>query len=388
MISARCLRKRKYLILAMLFKEVVGQQEVKSRMIHEINSEKISHAQLFLGQTGYGSFALALAYIQYLFCENRSESDACGVCPSCQKNNHLSHPDVHFVFPTVQAISKTADPMLKEWRAMVSKSPYFDLNDWINFIDDKGRRPIIGTDESKELLHKLSLMSYEGGFKVVVIWMAEEMNTAFSNKILKTLEEPTAKTLLILVVENGSAILPTILSRTQIRKIPRLQYSEGEDYTKRISNLPEGEIVSLVARVEGDICAVRSSIGNAEAENGNRELFIELMRSAFKKNVIEMMDWAEKISSIGREQQKIFLEYAVHMCRQSMLKNYTDDQLTRVSNEEAAFLKNFAKFITGNNIVDFMKIFSESHYEIERNANPKILFTHLAFRAMRFIHFA
>jgi DNA polymerase-3 subunit delta' len=372
----------------MLFKDVVGQEEVKSRMIHEINSEKISHAQLFLGQTGYGSFALALAYIQYLFCENKTKTDACGVCPNCQKNNHLAHPDVHFVFPTVQSISKTSDPMLKEWREMVGKSPYFNLNDWINFTDDKGRRPIIGTEESKELLHKLSLMSYEGGYKVVVIWMAEEMNTAFSNKILKTLEEPSAKTLLILVAEKGDYLLPTILSRTQIRKIPRLSFPEVVEFVQKNSSLPLHEIESLVARTEGDVCDIQAHLAHVDSESGNRELFIEMMRSSFKKNVVEMMDWADKIAGIGREQQKIFLEYAIHMCRQSILKNYTDDQLTRVSNEEAAFLKNLAKFITGNNIVDFMKIFSDAHYHIERNANPKILFTHLTFRAMRFIHFA
>ncbi len=372
----------------MLFKEVVGQEDVKKRMIHEINLDKISHAQLFLGQTGYGSLALTLAFIQYLFCENKKENDSCGVCPNCQKNSHLAHPDVHYVFPTVQSISKTADPMLKEWREIVGKSAYFNLNDWINFTDDKGRRPIIGTDESKELLHKLSLMSYEGGYKVVVIWMAEEMNPAFSNKILKTLEEPSAKTLLILIVENGDYILPTILSRTQIRKIPRLSFSEVTEYVKTKTSMPLNEIESMVARTEANICEIQAYLSHADSESGNRDLFIEMMRSSFKKNVVEMMDWADKVSGIGREQQKIFLEYALHMCRQSILKNYTDDQLTRVSNEEAAFLKNFAKFITGNNIVEFMKIFSDAHYHIERNANPKILFTHLTFRAMRFIHFA
>lgn len=372
----------------MLFKEVVGQKEVKERMIHEISSDKISHAQLFLGQTGYGSFALALAYIQYLFCENRQDKDSCGVCANCQKNNNLVHPDVHFVLPTVQVISKTSVPMLKQWREMVAKTPYFNLNDWINFTDEKGRRPIIGTEESKELLHKLSLMSYEGGYKVVVIWMAEEMNPSFANKILKTLEEPSPNTLLILVAENGDYILPTILSRTQIRKIPRLTFLEVVGYVQAKSKLPLHEIESLVARTEADVCEIHAHLIHADVESVNRELFIELMRSSFKKNVVEMMDWADKIAGIGREQQKIFLEYAIHMCRQSILKNYTDDQLTRLSDEEAVFLKNFAKFITGNNIVDFMQIFSDAHYHIERNANPKILFTYITFRAMRFIHFA
>ena len=372
----------------MQFNEVVGQIDLKKRMINEIRSEKMSHAQLFLGKNGYGNLALALAYTQYLFCENKSEEDSCGVCASCSKTKQLIHPDVHFVFPTVQAISKTSDGLISNWREAVEVSPYFNLNDWINFTDSKGRRPIIGNEESKELLKKLSLMSFEGGYKVVIIWMAEEMNVTFANKMLKTLEEPANNTVILILAENSEKILPTIMSRAQLKKIPRLGFAEVAHYVQTSTDLSENEAQSLVSRVEGDICLIRAHLMNAENEDKNRELFIELMRSSYKKNVLEMMDWADKASGIGREAQKIFLEYALHMVRQSILKNFTDEQLTRVSEEEAGFLKNFSKFITGNNVTDFLTIFSEAHYHIERNANPKILFTHLAFRTMRFIHFA
>jgi DNA polymerase III subunit delta' len=372
----------------MLFNEVVGQIDLKSRMIEEINSGKMSHAQLFLGKNGYGNLALALAYTQFLFCKNRGETDACGECASCSKTRQLIHPDVHFVFPTVQAISKVSDGFINEWRETVLSSPYFNLNDWLNVIDVKGRRPIIGTEESKDLLKKLSLMSYEGGYKVVIIWMAEEMNPTFANKMLKTLEEPSDKTILLILAESTEYILPTIMSRTQVRKIPRLSFAEVSHYVQMNTHLSENESQSLVARVEGDISLIRAHLINAENENKNREMFILLMRSAYKKNVLEMMDWADQISGLGREAQKIFLEYALHMFRQSILKNYTEEQLIRVSREEGDFLKNFSRFITGNNVGEFLEVFSEAHYHIERNANPKILFTHLAFRAMRFIHFA
>lgn len=372
----------------MLFREVVGQMDLKSRMIQEINSGKIGHAQLFLGRNGYGNLALALAYVQYLFCENKGERDSCGVCSSCSKTRQLIHPDVHFVFPTVQAISKISDGFIGKWRETVLTSPYFNLNDWIHVMDDKGRKPIIGTEESKELLKKLSLMSYEGGYKVVIIWMAEEMNPTFANKMLKTLEEPADKTLLLILAEDSEYILPTILSRAQMRKIPRLAFAEVTHYVQANTQLSDNEAQSLVARVDGDVSLIRAHLISAENEDKNREMFIQLMRSAYKKNVLEMMDWADAMAGIGRETQKIFLEYALHMFRQSILKNYTDEQLTRVSREEAEFLKNFARFITGNNVGEFLEVFSEAHYHIERNANPKILFTHLAFRAMRFIHFA
>ena len=372
----------------MQFSEIVGQIDLKKRMINEIRSEKMSHAQLFLGKNGYGNLALALSYTQYLFCENKGEEDSCGVCASCSKTKQLIHPDVHFVFPTVQAISKTSDGMIANWREAVATSAYFNLNDWINFTDNKGRRPIVGAEESKELLKKLSLMSFEGGYKVVIIWMAEEMNVTFANKMLKTLEEPADKTIILILAENTEKILPTIMSRAQLKKIPRLGFAEVAHYVQSSTELSENEAQSLVARVEGDICLIRAHLMNAENEDKNRIIFIELMRSSYKKNVLEMMDWANMVSGIGREGQKTFLEYALHMVRQSILKNYTDEQLARVSEEEAGFLKNFSKFITGNNVTDFLNIFSEAHYHIERNANPKILFTHLAFRTMRFIHFA
>lgn len=372
----------------MLFSEVVGQNDLKSRMIQEINSGKMGHAQLFLGNNGHGNLALALAYIQYLFCENKGEADACGSCPACSKNKQLIHPDVHFVFPTVQTLSKTSDGMMKVWRQIVGESPYFNLNDWINYTDPKGRRPIIGTEESKELLQKLSLMSFEGGYKVVLIWMAEEMNPTFANKMLKTLEEPSPKTIILILASTTDSLLPTIISRAQMRKIPRLSFAEVAHYVQVNTKLSENEAQSLVARVEGDISLIRGHLKSSESEDRNREVFIQLMRSAFKKNVLEMMNWADETAAIGREAQKTFLEYALHMFRQSILRNYTDDQLTRVSKEEADFLKNFSRFITGNNVGDFLEIFSEAHYHIERNANPKILFTHLAFRTMRFIHFA
>lgn len=372
----------------MQFKDVVGQQELKTRMINEINSEKIGHAQLFLGKNGYGNLALALAYTQYLYCENKKKNDSCGECPSCSKTKQLIHPDVHFVFPTVQTISKTSDGMMKDWREIVSDSPYFNLNDWINHTDPKGRRPIIGTEESKELLKKLSLMSFEGGYKVVIIWMAEEMNQTFANKMLKTLEEPSAKTVLLILSEDSESMLPTIISRAQMRKTPRLSFAEVAHYVQTNTKLNDNEAQSLVARVEGDISLIRGHLRSHESEDRNRDMFIQLMRSAYKKNVLEMMDWSDAMAGVGRETQKTFLEYALHMLRQSILKNYTDEQLTRVSTEEASFLKNFSRFITGNNISDFLEIFSEAHYHVERNANARILFTHLAFRVMRFIHFA
>ncbi len=372
----------------MQFKDIVGQSELKSHLIQEVLAEKVSHAQLFLGHSGFGGLPLALAFVQFLFCENKQESDSCGQCSSCLKIKELQHPDLHFSFPVVQAIHKQSDAFLKDWREQIKESPYFNLNNWLERIDDKGRKPIIGTEESQEIIKKLSLKSYEGGYKVMIIWMAEEMNPQCSNKLLKIIEEPPAHTLFILICNTQEFLLPTILSRTQIVKIPRINVGELSQYIQGKYTTAPSLADSIAARVDGDFIECLEMLVDAQEQDENRELFIQLMRVCYKKDVIPMMDWAELISGLTREKQKIFIKYSLHMFRQSMLHNYTENQLTKVSEEENQFLKKFSKFISGNNVFDFMKTFDDAHYHIERNANSKILFTNICFKVMRYIHVA
>lgn len=372
----------------MQFMEIIGQYELKNHLIQEVEKDKISHAQLFLGNAGYGGLPLALAFVQYLFCENKQQEDSCGVCPSCRKITELQHPDLHFSFPVVQAINKKSDAFLSEWREQIKEKPYFSLNDWLRRIDVKERKPIIGTEESQEIIRKLSLKSYEGGYKVMIIWMAEEMNPTCANKLLKILEEPPARTLFILLCEKQEQMLQTILSRTQIVKIPRIQTDDLSLYLRNKHNIASSSAESIVARVEGDALQAFDLIGTHQEQDDNRELFIQLMRVCYKKDVLPMLDWAEDISSTGKERQKVFVQYALHMFRQSILRNYTENQLTRVSQEEDDFLKKFARFISGNNVYDFMETFNDAHYHLERNANAKILFTNLCFKVMRYIHVA
>jgi len=372
----------------MQFKDVIGQEELKSHLIKEVLADKVSHAQLFLGKSGFGGLPMALAFVQFIFCQNKQAFDSCGSCPSCRKASELQHPDLHFSFPIVQAISKKSDTFLPEWRTQIKSSPYFDLNTWLKRIDEKGRKPIIGTEESQEIIKKLSLKSYEGGYKIMIIWMAEEMNPQCSNKLLKILEEPPSKTLFILICENQEYILPTIISRTQLVKIPRIGVDELASYLRSNFSLNTSSAESLSARVDGDFVEAMEMLGDGEVQDDNREMFITLMRVCYKKDVVPMMDWAEDAAALTKEKQKIFISYALHMFRQSMLHNYTENQLTKVSDEENAFLKKFSKFITGNNVFDFMKTFDDAFYHIERNANSKLLFTNICFNVMRYIHLA
>lgn len=370
----------------MLFQQVTGHAELKRLLIQEVNDQMISHAQLFLGKSGYGSLPLALAFVQYIFCENKQANDSCGSCPSCIKVKNLQHPDLHFTFPTVLSENKTSDPLLGEWRDQIAESPYFDLNDWLARIDPKLRNLSIGVDQSQEILKKLSLKAFEGKYKVMVIWMAEEMNLQCSNKLLKILEEPPQNTVFILLAESVDRILPTILSRTQLFKIPRIDTESLSKHLREELNVSPVHLQSVLVRAEGDRIEAEKLAQAQEETKTTRDIFIQMMRVCYKKNVIDMMDWAENIASEGKEAQKQFLEYCLHMFRQSMLKNYTQDTLTRVSPEEDSFLENFAKYITGNNIFDFMKSFNDAHYHLERNANSRILFTTLCFNVMRYIH--
>ncbi len=370
----------------MRFSEVVGHAELKADLIKEVNQNHISHAQLFIGKPGYGALPLALAFVQYLLCENKQETDSCGECQTCKKVGKLQHPDLHFSFPTVQTVSKIADGLISEWREQITESPYFDLNDWIKRTDPKERMPIIGKDESQEIIKKLNLRSYEGGYKIMLIWMAEEMNQSSANKLLKILEEPPGNTLFLLISENEETMLQTILSRTQKVRVPRIKMEDLSMYLREHKNQSAGNADSIASRADGDLIEAMEFLGDHAEQDENREQFIQLMRVCYKKSVLEMMDWSDGMSFKSREFQKVFLKYALHMFRQSLLKNYTEDTLTRVSDEEEAFLSKFARFITGNNIGSFLETFSDAHYHIERNANPKILFTQLCFEVMRYIH--
>jgi DNA polymerase-3 subunit delta' len=368
------------------FQQIIGQSALKQDFIREIKSEKIAHAQLFHGPAGYGGLPLALAFAQYVFCQNPGPSDSCGSCPSCQKVKLHQHPDLHFVFPVVLTLGKSSDVFLEDWRAQLNSKPYFDLFEWTERIDNKMRKPIIATEESKEIIKKLNLKSYEGGYKIMIIWQPEEMNADCANKLLKILEEPPAKTIFLLVSEDASKLMITIQSRTQLVRIPKITDTDLSTYLQEHKQLNATQADSVAAFAEGSLLAAYQFLDANENQDQQREQFIQLMRVCYKKDVIAMMDWADALGNIGKERQKLFLQYALHMLRQSLLTNYMGDILTKVSKEEAAFLDKFAPFISGNNIREFMETIDDAHYHLDRNANARILFMQLCFQTMRYIH--
>jgi DNA polymerase-3 subunit delta' len=368
--------------------ELIGQDSLKAEIRNEVNSGKIAHAKLISGKPGFGTLPLAMYFVQYLFCENKQENGRCGNCPSCKRVRDFNHPDVHYVYPIVKSVNHVSSSLFSTWKEQLTTNVYFNLSTWASKIDSKSFRPIIPAEESNEIIYKLNLKSYEGGPKVLIIWMAEEMNVFCSNKLLKIIEEPPSNTYILLICENIKNLLPTIQSRTQRINVPLIQSDDLSSFLVRKFELSRSEADSVTSFAEGDLLSALDYLNANENQVIHREQFIQMMRVCYKKDVNGMLDWSEKMSSESKEQQKFFIVYALHMLRQSILANYIGSEIMRVSEEEEKFLNNFSPFISGNNIREFQKTFDDAHYHIDRNANSKILFTQMCFQTMRYIHIA
>src|SRR5688572_5963262 len=268
----------------MQFKDIVGQHIVKERLISTVKEGRISHGQLLLGAEGSGNLAMAIAYSQYIACENKSD-DSCGTCSSCLKYSKLAHPDLHFVYPVASNKdqgSKGSAGHITVWREALIKNPYLSLLEWYELMGIENKQGSIGVEESHEIVRTLGLMAYEAGYKTMIIWMPEKMNISASNKLLKILEEPPDKTLFLLVSENQDGIINTILSRLQIVKFPRLSDSEVHLGIRQKYN-PEDEkqLQNIVRLADGNFNTAISLVTSGEGDNDNFKHFQQLMRCSY-----------------------------------------------------------------------------------------------------------
>lgn len=365
----------------MLFQEIIGQQAVKERLIRSVKEGRISHAQLFLGPEGNGSLALAIAYAQYISCKDKKEDDACGVCPSCVKYNKLIHPDLHFVYPV--ALSKdvrTSTDVIAKFRESFLENPYISLFKWFEQLDAENKQAVIGVEESGEILRKLSLTTYEAEYKIMIIWQAEKMNQAAANKLLKILEEPPDKTLFLLVCESEDQLLRTIVSRTQLIKIPKIADQDMLKALVERNGLTPEDAEKTTHLADGSYAEALLLINENENAAQNLLSFQKLMRASLKFDAKAVISWIDEVSAAGRERQKNFINYSLHIIRESMIINYGDPALTKLGKDEQDFVKKFAPFIHSNNIERFTEELNKAYYHMERNANAKILFMDLAFK--------
>ena len=367
----------------MKFGDIVGQDAIKKQLLASAHEGFIPHAQLFCGPEGIGKFPLALAYAQYLNCEHPLPDDACGTCPSCVKYNHLTHPDLHFVFPIVKKSAKkkeVCDDYITEWRSFVNDRPYFNLNQWLSHIDAENSQGLIYAKESDEIIRKLNMKIYEARYKVMIIWLPEKMHESCANKLLKIIEEPSPNTLFLLVSDSPDNIINTIQSRCQRINIHGIDDRDiSEALTKKY--MLEPSTADNVAHLAcGSYVKALDIISLNEENKYLFNLFVQMMRSSYARDIKQIKQIGNDLAAIGRERQKNFLMYAQRMIREYFVSNFHNPQMVYLNQDENNFGVRFAPFINERNIVNFMDELSLAERHIEQNVNAKIVFFDLCLK--------
>ena len=360
----------------MFFRDVIGQDEAKQRLIREAKEGKIAHARLFCGPEGIGKLPLAIAYARYLSCQNPGVDDACGTCPNCMKYNKLAHPDLHFVFPVIKIKSKdtVSDDFLSEWRELLSQTPYFNLNIWLKEMGAENQQAQIYVKESDEIIRKLNLKSSQGGYKIMIIWLPEKMNVECSNKLLKLLEEPPSQTIFLLVSEEPEMLLTTIQSRTQRFNLYGIEEKQIAQKLIQQYGILEQDAIDIAHLSEGNFLKALETIHLNEENQLFFEMFVSLMRLSYQRKIREMKQWSETMASMGRERQKQFLQYCQRMIRENFIYNFHESSITFLNEEERHFSSRFTPFVNERNVIGIMNELSEAQRHIEQNVNARMVF--------------
>lgn len=380
----------------MQFSEILGQEHIKSHLTKSADLGRIPHAQLFVGPEGSGTLPMAIAYAQYIICsnqnaENSGSNEACNI-----KFQKISHPDLHFIYPTVSTDEVKTKPksidFITEFRQFLEQNPYGSLFDWYQMLGVKNKQGEIRVDDAQEILKSLALKSYEGGYKIMIIWMADKLNIAASNKLLKLLEEPTDRTVFILISENEEDIIQTIRSRCQVLHFNGLSEKVIAEALVSKENIESKTAVKIAHQAQGNFNKALQLLQPDSESVFFEKWFVDWVRAAFRAKgnaaaIQDLIQWSEQIAGLGRETQKKFLHFCIDMFRQALLLNYQTPSLVYMEPQVEKFkLENFAPFVNGNNINAIFKELSEAMYHIERNGNPKIILTDLSIKLTRLIH--
>jgi DNA polymerase-3 subunit delta' len=382
------------LYLLMQFSEILGQESIKKQLLKSASDNRVAHAQLFIAPEGSGALPLAIAYAQYLICNNLSENNSAENRVCNLKFDSITHPDLHFVFPTVNTEklkkAKSGD-YIKLWREFILENPYGGIDEWNEKLDVGNKQATIRVEDASDILKTLALKAVEGKFKIMLVWMAEKMNTDTANKILKILEEPTDKTVFILIAEKEEDLLQTIRSRCQVVHLQKLSENNIAEGLQKFKNIEVNLAQKIARQSQGNFAEALRILDRNEEESPFETWFVDWVRAAFraKKNASSIKDlliWSDTIAAIGREPQKKFLLYCISIFRQALLFNYETKSLVYFESSIGFKLENFAPFVNGNNIDDIYKELSDAIYHIERNGNPKIILTDLSIKLTRLLH--
>src|SRR5690606_35250293 len=380
----------------MLFSEILGQEHLKNHLTQSVDNGRIPHAQLFVGPEGCGTLPMAIAYAQYILCNNKNSENTGGNEACNLKFSNISHPDLHFAFPVATNDKIKSHPVsnhfMEEWRQLISQQPYGNLFDWYQLIGIDNKQGQIGVDEAQDIVKSLSLMSYEGGYKIMLIWMAEKMNTAASNKLLKLIEEPPNKTVFILITEDEENIINTIRPRCQVLHFPPLAESVIKDALIKNFQAEEAVATKIAHHSNGNYKKACDLVYQDSEDLQFEDWFVFWIRSAFKAKgnkaaIHDLISWSDEISKTGRETQKQFLMFCLDFFRQAMLLNYNAPELVYMEPKSKNFkLENFAPFVNEANILDISNELQDAMYHIERNGNSKIILTDLSIKLTRLLH--
>ncbi len=380
----------------MQFSEVLGQEHIKNHLCTSVDSGRIAHAQLFVGPEGCGTLPMALAYAQYLLCGNTNGENSGGAAACNVKFEKFSHPDLHFAFPVTTSNKVKSKPVsdfyLDEWRQLLKEQPYGNLFDWYKLLGVDNKQGQIGVDEAQNIVKSLTLKAYEGGYKIMLIWMAEKMNSACANKLLKLIEEPPEKTVFLLITEDEEQIINTIKSRCQILNFPPLPEAVIANALVKNYGLDSNNATKIAHQANGNYNKACDLIYQDSEDIEFEKWFISWVRSAFKAKgnkaaIHDLISWSETISKTGRETQKKFLGFCLDYFRQALLLNYKAPDLVYLEPKSDSFkLANFAPFVHDGNILGISDALQTAMYHIERNGNSKIILTDLSIKLTRLLH--
>lgn len=367
----------------MYFKDIIGQDELKARLIRSANIGFVPHSQIFTEKGGTGAFPLALAYARYLNCLDRKDNDSCGHCSSCIKFDQLAHPDLHFVFPIVQKKDKKkeiCDDYLPEWRCFLKENIYFGLNEWMEYIDAGNSQPIIYARESDEIMHKVSLRISEAKYRILMIWLPEKLHPSCANKLLKLIEEPPANTIILMVSEIPDLVLGTIISRSQMINVPPLKEESLKSTLMSKYMLSENDAEYIAHLSQGSYLKATELISTNEENMFYLEQFKTIMRNSWARNVKGMKEQAEMLATIGREKQKNFLAYCQHLIRENFIYRFQAPEMNYLNMEEASFSVKFSPFVNERNVFGLMEELEKAEMHITQNVNAKIVLFDLALK--------
>jgi len=368
----------------MQFKDIVGQEAVKQRLVNTVAENRVSHAQLFLGPEGSGSLALAVAYAQFLSCENKQADDSCGECASCRKYQKLMHPDLHFSYPFfAKHKDDTALTFIEQWREAFTVNPYLSLDDWRGYLDAENKQANINIAECHQIIKKLSFKPFESIYKILILWLPEYLDKE-GNALLKIIEEPQPNTLFILVAQNQDQILNTILSRTQLVKIPSLTYDEIKQHLLTQHNQTEDAAAEIAYLSNGNLTEALAML--QQDNKGYHDLFVQWLRLCFSNKGLEVLSFVDQFAKMGRENQKNFIRYGISFIRECCLLMAGAGNLVHLPAKELETAQKMTNVLSIEKSQYISDELEKAHYHVERNANPKILFLDVSLQIIKILN--